>query len=57
MVTAQFGRLLMLFAMLLLPIGLGMGLFRNNIDMEVRLLAIGGALFVIGWLLTKRVSS
>lgn len=50
----QFGKLLQLFAMLLLPIGLGMGLFRNNIAMEVRLLAIGGALFVIGWLITKR---
>ncbi|HSP35038.1 MAG TPA: hypothetical protein VLU46_12030 [Thermoanaerobaculia bacterium] len=52
--TAQFGRLLQLFALLLLPIGLGMGLFRNNIAIEVRLLSIGGALFIIGWLLSKR---
>ncbi len=52
--TAQLGRLLQLFGMLLLPIGLGMGMFRNNIAIEVRLLAIGGALFVIGWLLTKK---
>ncbi len=51
---AQLGKLLQLFGMLLLPIGLGMGLFRNNVAIEVRLLAIGGALFVIGWLLTKR---
>ncbi len=50
----QFGKLLQVFGMLLLPIGLGMGLFRNNITIEVRLLAIGGAMFVIGWLLTKR---
>jgi hypothetical protein len=50
----QFGKLLQLFGMLLLPIGLGMGLFRNNVAIEVRLLAIGGALFVIGWLLSKR---
>ncbi|HSP14891.1 MAG TPA: hypothetical protein VLV78_09080 [Thermoanaerobaculia bacterium] len=50
----QFGRLLQLFAMLLLPIGLGMGLFRDNVGIEVRLLAIGGALFVIGWLLAKK---
>jgi hypothetical protein len=50
----QFGKLLQIFAMLLLPIGLGMGLFRNNVAIEVRLLAIGGALFVIGWLLSKR---
>lgn len=52
--TVQLGRLLQIFGMLLLPIGLGMGLFRNQVAMEVRLLAIGATLFVIGWLLTKK---
>ena len=52
--TAQIGRLLQLIAMLLLPIGLGYGLFGNDIALEVRLLAIGGTLFVIGWLLTRK---
>lgn len=50
----QLGRLLQLLGMLLLPIGLGFGLFGNNIGLEVRLLAIGGAVFVIGLLLTKK---
>ena len=48
------GRVLQLIALLLLPVGLGYGLFGNNIALEVRLLGIGGALFVIGWLLTKK---
>jgi len=54
--TAQIGRLLQLGALLLLPVGLGYGLFGGKIDLEVRLLAIGGALFVIGWLLTKKTT-
>ena len=49
----QLGRLLQIVGMLILPVGLGMGLFGNNIAMEVKLLWIGGAFFVIGWLLTK----
>jgi hypothetical protein len=53
-VTAQIGRLLQLFGLLLLPIGLGMGMFGNNIAIEVRLLFIGGAIFLIGWLLAKK---
>ena len=52
--AAQFGRLLQLFGLLLLPIGLGMGMFRGNINLEVRLLFIGGAVFLIGWLLAKK---
>jgi hypothetical protein len=53
-VTAPLGRALQLLGLLLLPIGLGMGLFRNNVAIEVRLLFIGGAIFLIGWLLSKR---
>jgi hypothetical protein len=55
--SALIGRLLQIVAMFLLPIGLGFGLFGNNIAMEVRLLAIGGTLFVIGWFLGKREGS
>ena len=52
--AAQLGRLLQLFGLLLLPIGLGMGMFRDNVAIEVRLLFIGGAVFLLGWLLTKK---
>ena len=48
------GRLLQLVGMLLLPLGLMIGLFQGNIALEVRLLFIGGALFVIGWLLARK---
>ena len=49
-----FGRLFQLIGMIVLPIGLLYGLVRNQIDVEVRLLVIGGAFFVVGWLMAKR---
>lgn len=48
------GRALQLIGMVLLPAGLMIGLFRNNIALEVRLLFLGGAAFVIGWLLARK---
>ena len=51
--SAHVGRILQYIALLILPIGLGAGLFGNNINLEVKLLWIGGAVFVIGWLMTK----
>jgi len=53
-VTQNIGRLLQYLALLILPFGLGAGMFGNNINLEVKLLWIGGAIFVIGWLLTKK---
>ena len=52
--TATFGRLLQIAGMIVLPIGFSYGMFHDNIQMEVRLLFVGGALFVIGWLLSRR---
>jgi hypothetical protein len=51
--TGLFGRLFMLVGMLLLPIGLSIGMFRDDVKLEVRLLFIGGAFFVVGWLMAK----
>ena len=51
---ALLGRLLQLAGMVILPIGLLTGLLKGNIALEVKLLVIGGALFVVGWLLAKR---
>jgi hypothetical protein len=52
--TATIGRLLQIAGMIVLPIGFSYGMFHDNIQMEVRLLFVGGALFVIGWLLARR---
>ncbi len=52
--TALLGRFLQMMGMVLLPAGLMIGLFRNNVALEVRLLFIGGALFVLGWLLSRK---
>lgn len=52
--TVLLGRFLQMMGMVLLPAGLMIGLFRNNIALEVRLLFIGGALFLIGWLIARK---
>ena len=54
--NATIGRLLQLIGMIVLPIGLMYGLARNEIRTEVRLLAIGGFLFVLGWILSREKS-
>ncbi len=51
--TAIAGRLLQLVGMIVLPIGLSYGLLRDDIKTEVRLLAIGGFCFVLGWILSR----
>ncbi len=48
------GRLFQLIGMIILPIGLLTGLLKDNVTMEVRLLFVGGAFFLLGWLLAKK---
>lgn len=47
------GRLLQMMAMIILPFGLLIGLVKNNIQLEVRLLGVGGVMFILGWLLAR----
>jgi hypothetical protein len=47
------GRLLQLAGMIILPIGLSYGLVQGEIRTEVKLLALGGFLFVLGWILAR----
>ncbi|HKO54960.1 MAG TPA: hypothetical protein VJ276_03720 [Thermoanaerobaculia bacterium] len=54
--SVLLGRFLQLVGMVILPIGLLMGLVRDQIQLEVRLLFIGGAFFVIGWLMARKAS-
>lgn len=51
------GRLLQLVGLIVLPIGLSYGLLRDDIKTEVRLLAVGGFLFVLGWILSRERKS
>jgi len=48
------GRFFQLIGMILLPIGLLYGLMKDQIDVEVRLLVIGGAFFLVGWLMARQ---
>ncbi len=52
--TSAIGRLLMLVGLILLPIGFSYGMFHDEIQLEVRLLGVGGACFVVGYLMAKR---
>jgi hypothetical protein len=55
--SVLIGRLLQVAGMIILPIGLIYGLAYEEVRTEVKLLAIGGALYVIGWLLAKKPDS
>jgi len=48
------GRLLQLIGMILLPMGLLYGLVKDQIDVEVRMLVIGGAFFLVGWMIARQ---
>lgn len=48
------GRFFQMLGMVILPIGLFIGLFRDDVALEVRLLFIGGAFFVVGWLMARQ---
>ena len=52
--TGTIGRLLQIAGLILLPIGFSYGMFHDEIQTEVRLLFVGGALFVVGWLLARK---
>lgn len=51
--SALFGRLLQLSALVLLPIALSYGLVQGDVRTEVKLLAIGGFLFILGRILSR----
>lgn len=44
----------MLIGLIILPIGLSIGLFRDDVRLEVRLLFVGGAFFLVGWLMARQ---
>ena len=52
--TALAGRLFQMIGLLLLPIGLSIGFFRDDGQLEVRLMFIGAAFFVVGWFLSRK---
>lgn len=55
--TPLIGRLLQLSGMIILPIGLLYGFGRGDIRTEVKLLALGGFLFILGWILSRERGS
>jgi len=48
------GRFFQLVGLVILPIGLFVGLFRDDVTLEVRLLFVGGAFFLAGWLMARK---
>src|SRR5437868_3541489 len=52
-VNALFGRFFMLVGLIILPIGLSYGLAKDDLRMEERLLFIGAAFFLVGWLMAR----
>ena len=52
--SVLLGRFFQLIGMIMLPIGLMIGLLQDNVTLEVRLLFIGGGLFVVGWFMARK---
>lgn len=52
--STLLGRLFQVIGMMLLPVGLLIGVLQDNVRLEVRLLFIGAAFFVVGWLLSRK---
>jgi hypothetical protein len=48
------GRFLQMIGLIVLPVALMIGLFGDNVRLEVNLLFAGGVIFLIGWLLARR---
>lgn len=48
------GRVLQFAGMIILPIGLSIGLFLGDVRMEVRYLAVGAFLFLLGRLISRK---
>lgn len=55
--SVLFGRFFQMVGMVILPVGLYLGMFRDDIRTEVRLLFIGGAFFLVGWLMSRAKES
>ncbi|HEX8616811.1 MAG TPA: hypothetical protein VF911_04405 [Thermoanaerobaculia bacterium] len=52
--SVLIGRLLQVAGMIILPIGLSYGLIHGEVRTEVKLLAVGGFLFLLGWMLSRK---
>ena len=52
--SVLLGRMLQLAGMIILPAGLCIGLVRDNVRLEVQLLWIGGAMFLLGWFISRK---
>jgi len=52
--STLFGRFFQLVGMIILPIWLMIGMVQDKVNLEVRLLFIGGAFFLIGWLMARK---
>ena len=55
--TVLLGRFFQMVGLVILPIGLFVGLVRDNVALETRLLFIGGAFFFVGWLMARQRSA
>lgn len=54
--SAIFGRFFQLVGMVILPIGFYIGVVRDDVPTEVRMLFIGGGFFLVGWLMARKSS-
>ena len=52
--SVLFGRFFQMVGLVMLPIGLYIGAVKDNVNVEVKMLFIGGAFFLVGWLMARQ---
>lgn len=52
--ASLIGRTLQLIGMIILPIALYVGLVQDQVRREVFLLAIGGFVYLLGWIIARK---
>lgn len=55
--SVLFGRFFQMIGLVMLPIGLYIGAVKDNVGVEVKMLFIGGAFFVVGWLMARKTGA
>lgn len=53
--SVYVGRFLQMMGLVVLPIGLMIGLIKGDVRTEVRYLAVGAFIYLLGWLISRKI--
>lgn len=53
--SVYLGRFLQMVGLVILPVGLTIGLVTGEVRTEVRYLAVGAFIYLLGWLISRKI--